>query len=197
MPDKEWFSSRHTYPSGSTVRLLFYPALPNDTDYENEVDVRAGAHSDYGSITLLFQRLSQPGLEILTPSNTWAPVPVFPPSYPPSSFPPILVNIADLLSYWTNGLLKSTVHRVIFPADAERGGDDRYSIAYFCHPGFDTELVAVPSKVVQEKTVEGEDVGYGGGIDGEKSITAQEHLEKRLEATYGLRQELKATATEA
>lgn len=86
---------------------------------------------------------------------------------------------------------------MIFPADAKRGGEDRYSIAYFCHPGFDTELVAVPSKVVHEKTVEGEDVGYGGGVDGKKSITAQEHLEKRLEATYGFRQEPKAAATGA
>lgn len=151
-----------------------------------------------GSITLLFQRPSQPGLDILTPSKQWAPVPVFPPSYPTSSFPPVLVNIADLLSYWTNGLLRSTVHRVNFPAEAKHGGEDRYSIVYFCHPGFDTELVAVPSKMVQEKIMtEGELVGYGGGIEGKKALTAKEHLEKRLEATYGFRQEPRATVAEA
>lgn len=132
MEDLDWFSDRHHSPSGCTVRMLHYPALPTDTELDDEVDIRAGAHSDYGSITLLFQRPSQPGLEILTPEETWAPVPVFPVGYKTSTtFPPILVNIADLLSYWTNGLLVSTVHRVIFPKDARKGGEDRYSIVYF------------------------------------------------------------------
>jgi isopenicillin N synthase-like dioxygenase len=48
IPDPEWFSSRHKTPSGCTLRLLHYPALPADTDYQPEVDIRAGAHSDYG-----------------------------------------------------------------------------------------------------------------------------------------------------
>jgi isopenicillin N synthase-like dioxygenase len=171
------------------MRLLHYPSLSSEVDYQPDVDIRAGAHSDYGSITLLFQRPSQPGLEILTPDNNWAPVPVFPPDYKTSTtLPPILVNIADLLSYWTNGLLKSTIHRVIFPKDARRGGEDRYSIAYFCHPANDTELVAVPSKMVQERSFsENEKVGHGGGVDDKKAMTAAEHLHKRLEATYGFR----------
>jgi isopenicillin N synthase-like dioxygenase len=189
IPDEKFFSSRHTSPSGCTMRLLHYPSLSSEVDYQPDVDIRAGAHSDYGSITLLFQRPSQPGLEILTPDNNWAPVPVFPPDYKTSTtLPPILVNIADLLSYWTNGLLKSTVHRVIFPKDARRGGEDRYSIAYFCHPANDNELVAVPSKMVQERSFsENEKVGHGGGVDDKKAMTAAEHLHKRLEATYGFR----------
>ena len=169
--------------------MLHYPALPEDTPLEDGVDIRAGAHSDYGSITLLFQRPSQPGLEILTPESTWAPVPVIPEGYKTSTtFPPILVNIADLLSYWTNGYLKSTVHRVIFPKDARRGGEDRYSIAYFCHPTNDAELVPVPSKIVAERPMaESEKVGYGGGAEGKRAMTAREHLERRLGATYHLR----------
>jgi isopenicillin N synthase-like dioxygenase len=98
-----------------------------------------------------------------------------------------LVNIADLLSYWTNGILKSTVHRVIFPKDAKRGGEDRYSIAFFCHPAHSTELVPIPSKIVQaQKDIgEGVEVGYGGGATTRRPITAREHLANRLEATYG------------
>jgi isopenicillin N synthase-like dioxygenase len=186
MSDLDWFSSRHRKPSACIFRLLYYPALPSTIPLEDGIDIRAGAHSDYGSITLLFQRPSQPGLEILTPESTWAPVPVIPEGYKTSTtFPPILVNIADLLSYWTNGYLKSTVHRVIFPKDARRGGEDRYSIAYFCHPSDDAELVPVPSKIVAERTMaEGEKVGYGGGAGGQKAMTAKEHLDKRLEATY-------------
>ena len=199
MSDLDWFSSRHRKPSACIFRLLHYPALPSDIPLEDGVDIRAGAHSDYGSITLLFQRPSQPGLEILTPESTWAPVPVIPEGYETSTtFPPILVNIADLLSYWTNGYLKSTVHRVIFPKDARRGGEDRYSIAYFCHPSDDAELVPVPSKIVAERTMaEGEKVGYGGGAEGQKAMTAKEHLDKRLEATYDFKINKKAQAVDA
>lgn len=108
------------------MRLLHYPSIPETADYQPDVDVRAGAHSDYGSITLLFQRPGQPGLEILTTEEEWAPVPVHPSTTKKDTCPPILVNIGDLFSHWTNGLLKSTVHRVIFPKDARRGGEDRY-----------------------------------------------------------------------
>src|SRR5271155_1139243 len=193
MSDVDWFSSRHHSPSGCTVRLLHYPALPAGTDLDDSVDIRCGAHSDYGSITLRFQRPSQPGLEILTPASTWAPVPVFPDGYKSSTtFPPILVNIADLLSYWTNGLLKSTVHRVVFPKDARRGGEDRYSIVYFCHPANDTQLIPVPSKMVEaRRSVGSEEVGYGGGVSKQKAMTAKEHLDRRLAATYGFRMEKK------
>ncbi len=190
----DWFSSRHrgTGASGCTLRLLYYPPIPPGTDYQPSVDIRAGAHSDYGSITLLFQRPGQPGLEIIPPttlspeknrtSTSWTPVPVFPPSTESDPSPPILVNIGDLLSYWTNGLLKSTVHRVVFPkvTEAEGGGEDRYSIAYFGHPLGATVLEPVPSTRV--KALEGgPDAGAKTGV---VAITADEHLMTRLKATY-------------
>jgi len=66
----EWLSSRHQGgPSGTILRLLHYPAIPPGLDFQPSVDIRAGAHSDYGSITLLFQRPGQPGLEIIPPST--------------------------------------------------------------------------------------------------------------------------------
>ncbi|KAK3081585.1 hypothetical protein LTS18_005104 [Coniosporium uncinatum] len=184
-----WFSARHDRtlgPSGSILRLLYYPSVPSSASYDPETDIRAGAHSDYGSVTLLFQRPGQPGLEILTPAGEWAAVPVNPHD---EARPPILVNIGDVLSYWTNGLLRSTVHRVIVPKD-NKAGEDRYSIAYFCHPLDEAELVAVPSEAV--KNFDGGEkelrrVG-GGRLPGEegKVLTAKEHLDRRLGATYGL-----------
>ena len=128
-------------------------------------------------MTLLFQLPGQPGLEILTPQGTWSPVPVNPKN---DLVPPVLVNIGDLLSYWTNGLLKSTVHRVIFPKEGRNGGDDRYSIAYFCHPQDDEKLLPVPSALVER---------YGKGevhITAGSAITARDHLNNRLAATYGI-----------
>jgi len=164
--------------SGSILRLLYYPSIPETADYKPDVDIRAGAHSDYGSITLLFQRPGQPGLEILTQSGTWAPVAVMPEGTENDAGPPILVNIGDLFSYWTNGLLKSTVHKVIFPKDEKSGGEDRYSIAFFCHPLADTLLEPVPSDMVRTRAQSGRDGNE------RKVLTAHEHLLERLKATY-------------
>lgn len=142
--------------------------------------MRAGAHSDYGSITLLFRVPGQAGLEILTPaSGTWATVSVTPPATESDPAPPVLVNIGDLLSFWTNGLLRSTVHRVAFAGGAEPGtevdkGGPRYSIAYFCHPADATPLSPVPSQRVRR-----------AGVSGDGTVlTAAEHLQTRLRATY-------------
>ncbi|KAK4943036.1 hypothetical protein LTR66_003240 [Elasticomyces elasticus] len=193
----DWFTSRHDRtkgPSGSVMRLLYYPAMAGMEEVEDGIDIRAGAHSDYGSVTLLFQLPGQPGLEILTPQGTWASVPVDPSAkkdahdslangngHVPRTLP-ILVNIGDLLSYWTNNLLKSTVHRVVFPTDAQKGGEDRYSMAYFCHPLDDAELVSVPSKLVEEYGArEGTAVRHG-----KHTLTARDHLNERLAATYGI-----------
>ncbi|KAJ5653988.1 hypothetical protein N7490_000991 [Penicillium lividum] len=197
---EDFFTTRHdpsAGPTGSILRYLYYPSIfsPATANYKHDKDVRAGAHSDYGSITLLFQRPGQPGLEIFTPEGTWAPVPIIPgdnaDAYP---FPPILVNIGDLLSYWTDGLLKSTVHRVVFPLAEQRSPNpqDRYTLVYFCHPVDTTELVPVPSEVVKGHRAKAGDigaVGFGGGAGtlepGKRPLTAQEHLESRLAATYG------------
>ncbi|PSN65989.1 Clavaminate synthase-like protein [Corynespora cassiicola Philippines] len=170
-------------PSGTIMRLLYYPSTRASLNSES---IRAGAHSDYGSITLLFRLPGQPGLEILKEDDSWAPVPVNP--HPDSlRDPPILVNIGDLLSFWTNGMLKSTVHRVTFS-----GGEERYSMAYFCHPLDGVELEAVPSEVIE---------GFGGrgaeelerqrkrlGLgEGERTVlTARQHLDRRLKVTYGI-----------
>ncbi|KAJ5881233.1 uncharacterized protein N7473_012286 [Penicillium subrubescens] len=206
MPE-DFFTTRHDPslgPTGSILRYLYYPSIfsPATATYAHDKDVRAGAHSDYGSITLLFQRPGQPGLEILTPEGSWAPVPIIPGDQPDAfPFPPILVNIGDLLSYWTDGLLKSTVHRVVFPLEEQRSPNpqDRYTLVYFCHPVDTTELVPVPSEIVaahREKMggLKGDGaVGFGGGAGslepGKRPLTAAEHLESRLAATYGFTKE--------
>lgn len=170
----EYFTPSHTAttgPSGSILRLLYYPSSP--ADYNPSTDIRAGAHSDYGSLTLLFQHANESGLEILSPGGGWSPVPVVPEA--------ICVNIGDLLSYWTGGLLRSTVHRVVVPLgkNGELSRRERYSIAYFCHPVDATPLAAIPSEMVQAR-------GERGANDGERKVlTAAEHLKSRLAATYG------------
>jgi isopenicillin N synthase-like dioxygenase len=158
---------------------------------DNEADdVRAGAHSDYGSITLLFRLKGQAGLEILTQENTWAPVPVTPPGTEDDPSPPILVNIGDLLSYWTNGLFRSTVHRVVFGSTSANGvvnGESdtktRYSIAYFCHPVGSMALEPVPSRRVRD-FVPPVGTPNANPYAERKVLTADEHLQMRLRASY-------------
>ncbi|KAK5206139.1 hypothetical protein LTR41_008008 [Exophiala xenobiotica] len=200
IPDVDWIARTHDN-APNTSRFLYYPTLPSETDYDAQADIRAGAHSDYGSITLLFTRPGQPGLEILKPNGDWASVPVFPPNYHSKTFPPIVVNIGDLLSYWTNGLLRSTIHRVILttPSGEQSSsnghtntgiGSDRFSIAIFAQPHEDIKLTPMPSPLVADKAAsfQKEVIGHGGGTlnaEGMKTLTSGDYLSARLQATYG------------
>lgn len=194
-----FFRDRHLRtlgPTGNILRFLYYPPLSalsssSAVASPTEEDVRAGAHSDYGSITLLFRLRGQAGLELDTSGGgTWASVPVCPPGTEADPAPPVLVNIGDLLSYWTDGLLRSTVHRVVFPpagaaVDGEGAQEPRYSIAFFCHPVGTTSLEPVPSARVRAHRSGGDGFARGGNPDAErKAITADEHLQMRLKASY-------------
>ncbi|GEQ66549.1 hypothetical protein JCM33374_g212 [Metschnikowia sp. JCM 33374] len=176
----DWFTSKYDpeKASGTTFRLLHYPGQKS---LNPESTIRAGAHTDYGSMTLLFQQENQEGLEIYSPvSNKWEPVPYVPTNHYKfkTQAPPIIVNIADQLSYWTGGLLKSTIHRVKFPAKAQVSGKDRYSIVFFSHPNDTTLLEPVPSALIR-------DIKHRGANKDTVPITAKQHLDKRLAATYG------------
>ncbi|PHH87196.1 hypothetical protein CDD83_9191 [Cordyceps sp. RAO-2017] len=187
----EFFSSAHFATqagSGTILRFLQYPHAASAA--RPDPDVRAGAHSDYGSITLLFRLRGQAGLEVLRRDGAWAPVSVCPPGTEADPAPPVLVNIGDLLSYWTNGLFRSTVHRVVFSAgDAaavagESCAETRYSIAFFCHPDNACRLEPVPSRRVSDYRPAGEAPDTNPYAK-RRVMTAEEHLFMRLRETYG------------
>jgi isopenicillin N synthase-like dioxygenase len=108
---EDYFDSKTTHPSANS-RMMFYPAGKPTTD-----DVGLGAHTDYQCFTILLCS-SAPGLEIVSPSGRWAQAPVVPDA--------LVVNIGDMMMRWTNGLYKSTMHRVI-----NRTGEERYSVPLF------------------------------------------------------------------
>lgn len=110
LPDN-YFDSRTTHPSANS-RMLYYPAGSPVTD-----DVGLGAHTDYQCFTILLSS-STPGLEIMSPSGHWMPAPAVPDG--------LVVNIGDMMMRWTNGLYRSTMHRVI-----NRTGEERYSVPLF------------------------------------------------------------------
>lgn len=165
----QWFSRRHDIneQNGNILRLLRYPA--------NAVDAGAGAHTDYGSITLLLRNyvIEEDGLQVQTASGEWEAAKVLQPTIPGEASP-ILVNIGDQLSFWTAGLLKSTAHRVRAPPNG--WSRERSSIAYFCHPSDNTLLVPVPSHLLNGRE--------RGANAAQEVLTAGEHLRRRLNTSY-------------
>jgi isopenicillin N synthase-like dioxygenase len=97
---------------------------------------------------------------------------------------PLIVNIADQLCYWTNGHLKSTIHRVRFPRELLDKGKDRYSIVLFAHPSDETLLEPVPSKIISQ--VKGRGASHYMEKNG-VALTAVQHSTNRLNSTYSKR----------
>ncbi|KNC50613.1 2OG-Fe(II) oxygenase family Oxidoreductase [Thecamonas trahens ATCC 50062] len=146
--------------SGTTLRALHYSPI-TDSDGVVAVDddgcvLRAGAHTDYGTITLLFRddrgvddndpASTSDDLEVLV-GNDWIRVPVVRNT--------VVVNVGDLLHDWSTGLFPSTLHRVRGRATAHR-----FALALFVHPHDHIAVRNMPG------------------------LTAGDHLRSRLEASY-------------
>jgi len=163
--DEHYFDS-FTDAGDNNLRLLHYPPVPKRVFRDNPGQVRAGEHSDYGSITLLFQD-DVGGLEVKSPRDTFVRATPIKDT--------IVVNAGDLLARWSNDEIKSTKHRVVQPPPKEVDESDtypaRYSIAYFCNPNFDRYIEALPN--TWEKT--------GKRYEG---INSGDYLVQRLAATY-------------
>ncbi|EXJ91407.1 hypothetical protein A1O1_04519 [Capronia coronata CBS 617.96] len=156
----EFTAGDHTV---TVLRLLHYPpALPGvasrSQQRPQQQQLGAGAHTDFGAITLLLQD-DHAGLEVLDP-KTDAFVPVDP-------IPSALVfNVGDMLSVWTDGQYKSSVHRVINKAPT-----DRYSAAFFYDGALNCPLTPLHQ---------------GGKVDeGQDVLTVEKHLLRRITESYG------------
>lgn len=116
--------------SGDQVRLIKAPPQPMD-----DRQLTLGEHTDFGSITLLFNRLG--GLQVLPPGKDaeWCYVQPLPGH--------AIVNLGDAMAVFTNGLLRSNIHRVVSPP-GEQADSTRYSVVYFSRPENE-----VPMKVLE------------------------------------------------
>ena len=119
----------------ATMRMIKYPAWDGEI---KEGQVRGGAHTDYGSITLLWRFDDVGGLQIQDrETNYWVDAPIVENS--------IVLNIADMFARWSNDTLKSSNHRIV-NTDLTR---PRYSMPYFVDPGRDViikNLTNLPDK---------------------------------------------------
>jgi isopenicillin N synthase-like dioxygenase len=137
------------------LRLLHYP--PQRT-LGNGKQFGASAHTDFGAITLLLQD-DNSGLQVLDPrtgTEEWVGIPPQLDAY--------VVNIGDMLSMWTNGEYKSSIHRVL-----NVGNKDRYSIVYFFDGNLDCKLDPLDGSALERK-----------------SVTVEQHMIKRMTESYGI-----------
>jgi len=142
-----------------TLRMIRYPAHPADADART---FGAGAHTDWGAITILAQD-AHGGLEVQMPDGRWVPTTPMADCF--------VVNLGDMIPRWTNGLFHSNPHRV---RNVHSGGAPRYSIPFFYEPDYFARIEAVPGTVPA-----GESPRFA-------PCTAGEHLREMYLRTYGL-----------
>jgi isopenicillin N synthase-like dioxygenase len=118
----------------SVMRAINYERRPGAPDPLPD-QMRMGAHTDYGSITILWAD-DVPGLQIQVEDGSWRPV------QPPTGA--FLVNLGDLLAEWTNDRWRSTMHRVVPPPAGADGAVRRRSIAWFQQPDHDAVIECLP-----------------------------------------------------
>lgn len=124
--ERDFFDTRFNEPV-SVLRLIHYPPRDAASCAEQQ---GAGAHTDYGCITLLYQDTAG-GLQVRNVNGQWIDAPPIDGTF--------VVNLGDMMARWSNDRYLSTPHRVISPL-----GVDRYSIPFFAEPHPDTLIQCLP-----------------------------------------------------
>lgn len=167
LPDRNFFADAHgeAAGNGNGFRMIEYPARaasPGDV-------TRMSAHSDSGSVTLLFQDCA--GLDVESPSGEWVKAPCLESH--------ILINLGDALAFWSGAQLKATMHRVTF--DGVPFDRARQTMAYF--GSADPATVLRP--LVNDGSAETLKGYNANGIEVSPGITVGEYQKKIMEKIYG------------
>ena len=123
---------------------------------QNPIDTALGAHTDFGSVTILFNQVW--GLQVLMPDGEW--------SYVRPLSGHAIVNLGDSMVKFSDGLIKSNIHRVITPPGLS-SEVDRYSVVYFSRAGNDVPMRSLMKNGHEQPN---EDI----------VLTAQEWIAKRV-----------------
>lgn len=138
-----------------------YPPL--DTTPEPG-QLRTGAHTDFGAMTILAMTEADGCLEVRMPDGTWRAVRPAPGT--------LVVNLGDMMARWTNDRWTSTLHRVANPKDLGSARSRRQTIGYFMHPDYDAAIQAIPSCVPNGETAKF------------PPISAGEHIAMKINASH-------------
>jgi isopenicillin N synthase-like dioxygenase len=141
--------SCHHYPA------LTHPPLPGQ--------LRTGAHTDYGAMTILAATHAEGGLEVQLPDGSWAGV--------TPGAGEFVVNLGDMMARWTNERWASTLHRVVNPP-LGMAQSRRLSIGMFVHPNYDQRIECVPTCLAPDERPR-----Y-------PAISAGEHIKRKIERSH-------------
>ncbi|AJE46746.1 isopenicillin N synthase family dioxygenase [Celeribacter indicus] len=136
---EDYLDAAYADPS-LTLRFVNYPDQP---DPPAPGQLRYGAHHDYGGLTVLRQDTAPGGLEIRDTDGIWREARTIPGSF--------VINVGDLMSRWTNGRWRSTLHRVTNPDRVVTGSTQRLSLVAFTNPHETWEIAPLPSCVSDER----------------------------------------------
>lgn len=155
---EETFFTKNFNNHVTVLRMIHYPPRPN-LQHKNG----AGAHTDYGCVTLLLQD-DVGGLQVKTKAGDWIDATPIDGS--------LVVNIGDLMQRWTNDAYVSTAHRVV----ASNLNSHRYSFPFFVEPDYETLVECVPSCKSKNDPPKYEAI-YSG-----------DWIQSRFDATYAYRE---------
>jgi isopenicillin N synthase-like dioxygenase len=130
----------------------FYPPQPQEP---KPGQLRAGAHTDYGSLTILAPSISPGGLQVRNQDGAWENVLQVEGG--------LVINIGDLMAQWTNDRWVSTMHRVVNP-ERRTAGKARMSIVFFQQPNDDAIISCIPTCTDQDNPAKYEPVGAGAHV---------------------------------
>ncbi|CAK8684557.1 uncharacterized protein LOC143458417 [Clavelina lepadiformis] len=152
----------------TTLRSLYYPPLPRDMKLLDG-QLRCGEHTDYGTITLLFQDKAG-GLQVKNSDGDYV-----------DALPledTVLINVGDMLEYQTCGQLRSTMHRVVIPISDVNLRSLRRSLVYFIYADHST---IINKPLVYKPGSPWDKVNHDPNA---APITALEHVYRKWGATY-------------
>lgn len=150
---ENYFDDKITNGNSILRHIHYYPiqdphSVPADA-------VRAAEHGDINLITLLMGA-SADGLQVLRHDGRWIPI--------TAHASQLVVNVGDMLERLTNGVLRSTIHRVVNPPP-ELMNTPRYSIPFFMHPRSEMSLAALPGCVSDRQPKKWQDIRAGEFLD--------------------------------
>jgi isopenicillin N synthase-like dioxygenase len=160
---QDWFDAMYAQPA-LTLRFVNYP---DQEQLPEPGQLRYGAHHDYGGLTILRQDHAPGGLQVCDRAGQWHDAPPHPGG--------LVLNVGDLMSRWTNGRWRSTLHRVINPPRDLTGSTQRLSMVAFTGPNAATEVACLPTCT-----------GPGNPARFEP-VNAQAYVQAKLAASHALK----------
>ncbi len=141
--NQDFFADKFEHPL-SVLRFIHYPEVE---PVNGEKHIGAGAHTDYGCITILWQDETG-GLQVQDTSGEWIDAPPVEDAF--------VINIGNMMARWSNDRYKSTAHRVFSPS-----GQERYSMPFFVEPDFDTDVSCLENCCAPGETPKYEPISAG------------------------------------